>query len=77
MIITDTCIYCYTENTKFDVKYFEENVAAFIKASGDTVNVKLIKDFETFFNSAKSLNNVEIKEKKAQRVKNDFLVLVI
>ncbi len=76
-IITDSCVYCYTENEKFDIKYFEENVAAFIKASGDVVSVKLIKDFDVFYNRAKSLNNVDIKEKKAQRVKNDFLILVI
>lgn len=76
-IITDTCIYCYTENDMFDTKYFEENITAFIKSCGDTVSVKLIKDFDLFHKRAESLNNLEFKEKKAERIKEEFLILVI
>lgn len=76
-LVTDTCIYCYTENEKFDTKYFEENVEAFIKSCGDTVSVKLLKDYNTFKHRVTSLNNVEMKKNKLERVKNDFLILVI
>lgn len=76
-IVTDTCVYCYTDNEKFDIRYFEENVAEFIKSCGDTVSVKLIKDYDLFLKRAQSLNNVEFKEKKTERIKNDFLILVI
>lgn len=76
-IVTDSCIYCYTKDSQFDVAYFEKNVAEFIKSCGDTVNVKLLKDFESFKKRVQSLNHVEYKEKKAERIKNDFLILVI
>lgn len=76
-LVTDTCVYCYTRNEKFDTKYFEENVEAFIKSCGDTVSVKLIKDFNTFKQRVSSLNNVEMKKNKLERVKNAFLILVI
>lgn len=75
-IITDSCIYCYS-NTKIDTKYFEDNVAEFIKSCGDTVNVKLIRELDVFINRIKSLNNVEMKENKIERVKKDFLILVL
>lgn len=76
-LITDTCIYCYTENEKFDTAYFEENISEFIKSCGDTINVKLIKDYNTFKQRVQSLNDVEYKQNKAERVKKDFLILVI
>ncbi|MDD6571908.1 MAG: hypothetical protein PUF12_05885 [Thermoflexaceae bacterium] len=76
-IITDTCIYCYTRNQDFDVNYFENGIADFIKSCGDTVNVKLFKNYEDFKKRAIALNGMEYKEKKAERIKNDFLILVI
>lgn len=76
-VVTDTCIYCHTEDDKFDTAYFEKNVAEFIKSCGDTVNVKLFKDYEGFKKRILALSNVECKEKKTERVKNDFLILVI
>lgn len=76
-LVTDTCIYCYTQDKKIDTAYFEENVEAFIKSCGDTINVKLIKDYNTFKQRLSSLNNVEMKKNKLERVKKDFLILVI
>lgn len=76
-VITDTCIYCYTENQAFDEKYFEANVSGFIKSCGDTVKVKLYKNYDEFSKRVSTLNGLEYQRKKAERIKNDFLILVI
>ncbi len=75
--VTDTVIYCYTEDVKFDRDYFEKNVAEFIRSCGDTVRVKLYTDYEQFQKKVLALKPVENKEKKTERIKDDFLILVI
>lgn len=76
-IVTDSCVYCYTRNKDFDSDYFEKGISDFIKSCGDTVKVKLFKNFDDFKNRAAALNGMEFKEKKTERIKNDFLILVI
>lgn len=76
-LITDSCIYCYSRDEKFDEKYFSENVAAFIKSCGDVVNVKLIRDYDQFLERVRALGNPEEKKKKIQRLRSDFLILVL
>lgn len=76
-VITDATIYCYTRNANFDEAYFEKNVVDFIKSCGDTITVKLYKDFDAFVKKAHAANANENKEGKMERVKNDFLILVL
>lgn len=76
-VITDTVIYCFTEDTAFDRNYFEKNISEFIKSCGDTVSVKLYTDYEQFKKKVFTLNPAENKEKKVERIKKDFLILVI
>lgn len=88
-LVTDTAVYCYTEDTEFDKSYFEKNISEFIKSCGDTVNVKLFTDYELFKKRVLALRSVDGTEKlqgnimpsniekKIERIKNDFLILVI
>lgn len=76
-VVTDTAVYCYSENTSFDRDFFESGLAEFIGSCGDTVSVKLFTDFEQFLKRVLSLHPAENKEKKVERIKNDFLILVL
>lgn len=75
--ITDNVIYCYTGNDKFDVSYFESGVSEFIKSCGDTVEVKLYKDFDSFNKRISELSNIEFKQNKLERVAKDFKILLL
>lgn len=76
-VVSDTVIYCYTEDTAFDRSYFEKNISEFIKSCGDTVSVKLFTDYGQFRDRVTALHPSEQKEKKVERIKKDFLILVI
>lgn len=78
-VISDTTIYCYTSNAQFDEDYFEKNTMEFIKKCGDSVSVKLYKEFESFL---KKVHTADVsadmdKIKKINRLKEDFLILVL
>lgn len=76
-VVTDTSVYCYTEDVSFDVGYFEKGISEFIASCGDTVSVKLFQNFDMFLKRVLSLHPAENKEKKVERIKNDFLILVL
>ena len=75
--ITDSCIYCYTKDQRIGQDFFEKNIADFIKSCGDTVSVKLFYDFNQFSKRVKAVGNMEYKQNKIERIKNDFLILVL
>lgn len=77
VIVTDTCIYCYSTDDKIDKDFFETSISDFIRSCGDECPVKLFKDYNTFEKRIKSLNNLEYNRKKAERIKEAFLILVI
>lgn len=74
--LTDSCIYCYSEDSGFDEKYFNQHVAEFIQSCGDSVQVKLIRDYKLFYERVSALGHSEEKDKKLKRLREDFLILV-
>lgn len=76
-VVTDTMIYCYAKDCVLSATDFESGISEFIASCGDTVSVKLFTEFELFLKRASSLRPVENKEKKTERIKNDFLILVL
>ncbi|MCM1468564.1 MAG: hypothetical protein NC086_10500 [Alistipes sp.] len=76
-VVTDTAVYCYAGDASVDAAYFEKGVSEFIASCGDTVGVKLFSDFDMFVKRISALRPAEKKEKKVERIKNDFLILVL
>lgn len=76
-VVTDTVIYCYAKDCVLAAADFESGLSEFIASCGDTVNVKLFTDFNLFLKRVTALHPVENKEKKTERIKNDFLILVL
>ena len=76
-VVTDTVIYCYAKDCVLTAGDFESGLSEFIASCGDTINVKLFTDFNLFLKRVTALHPVENKEKKTERIKNDFLILVL
>lgn len=76
-VVTDTMIYCYAKDCVLGVSEFESGLSEFIASCGDTVSVKLFTEFDVFFKRVTSLPPAPDKEKKMERIKNDFLILVL
>lgn len=75
--VTDTCIYCFTENKPGNYSTIEANIEEFIKKCGDYVKVNIIDDFEKFKSRVRTAEIPENKRKKIERVYKDFLILVM
>ncbi len=76
-VVTDTMIYCYAKDCVLIAADFESGISEFIASCGDTVGVKLYTEFDLFLKRVAALHSVENKEKKIERIKNDFLILVL
>lgn len=87
-VVTDAVIYCYSRDTSFDGNFFEKYVSEFIQSCKDTVSVRLFTDYEQFKKKVFTLSPLDgtdktqggvpsEKKEKMERIKNDFLILVI